>query len=94
MHGPPMRQILGWTEKDDTGRTFDVEASRERNVWSLKRRANRRDEWEPLPSPSVAQWEALVDLLQRKYTRRRCAWRDVEQALACLENARQQLPNT
>jgi hypothetical protein len=72
----------------------DVEACRDRNVWTIRRRANRREPWIPVETPTIAQWESLVDLLQRKYQRRRCAWGDVEGAQIFLDNARQQEPNT
>ncbi len=89
-----MRQTLGWMEKDENGHTVDVEATRDRNVWTLRRRATRRDEWDDIPQPTAAQWTTLLDLLERKYHRRRCAWRDVEQVQLCLAQALEQEPNT
>jgi hypothetical protein len=74
-----MRQKVGWTERDAEGVQWNVEASRNRNEWTFVRRAHRRDDWEALDPPSVADWEHLLGVLERKYQRRRCAWRDVEQ---------------
>lgn len=88
-----MRQTQGWTEKDEKGRKIEVEAFRERNKWSFAKRAGRREEWERLETPSVADWENLVDLLERKYQRRRCAYRDVERARDFLEQAKAKEPN-
>ncbi|MCC5850066.1 MAG: hypothetical protein JJU29_18420 [Verrucomicrobia bacterium] len=82
-----MRQIIGWTRDDDKGVSIDVEASRNRNQWTFRRRRNRRHEWETF-SPELVDWETLLDTLQRKYQRRRCAWRDVEQVQAFLDEAR------
>jgi len=83
-----MRQILGWSENDEEGRKRDVEASRSLNHWTFRYRYNRREEWVDVPQPPLAYWELLVDLLQRKYQRRRCAWHDVEEAKAFLAKAR------
>ena len=88
-----MRQKIGWTERDADGVQWKVEASRNRNEWTFVRRAHRRDDWEKIDRPSVESWEMLLDNLERKYQRRRCAWRDVEQVRDHLELAKQQEPN-
>lgn len=82
-----MRQVIGWMEKEDSGDTYDVEASRNRNQWTFRRRLNRRYDWETFDA-GVGDWERLLDTLKRKYQRRRCAWRDVEQVQAFLDRAR------
>ena len=82
-----MRQKVGWTEKDPERGKLDVEAARNRNEWTFTKRANRRESWEKI-DPRVADWENLLDVLERKYQRRRCAWRDVEQVQAELEQAK------
>jgi len=82
-----MRQKIGWTEKDPERGKLDVEAERNRNHWTFTKRANRRQEWETI-EPKVADWENLLDVLERKYQRRRCAWRDVEQVQQELEKAK------
>jgi hypothetical protein len=84
-----MRQVLGWTEKDEEGNKRDVEAARSLNQWTFRYRYNRMEEWVPVPNPPLAYWEELVDLLERKYHRRRCAWHDVEDAQAFLAKARE-----
>ncbi len=83
-----MRQILGWSEYDEEGRKRDVEASRSLNHWTFRYRYNRRDEWVPVAPAPILYWEQLVDLLERKYQRRRCAWHDVEDAREALAKAR------
>ena len=83
-----MRQVIGWTEKDPSGDTYDVEAARNRNQWTFRKRLNRRCDWETF-APGVGDWERLLDTLERKYQRRRCAWRDVEQVQAFLARARE-----
>jgi hypothetical protein len=88
-----MRQTLGWTDRDEAGKKWEIEAYRNRNHWEFTRRANRRMEWEVIEEPSVTDWENLLDLIERKYQRRRCAWRDVEQVQKELEQAKQNLPN-
>jgi hypothetical protein len=83
-----MRQILGWSEFDEEGRKRDVEAARSLNQWTFRYRYNRREEWAPVVPPPLVYWEQLVDLLERKYQRRRCAWHDVEDAREFLAKAR------
>lgn len=83
-----MRQTLGWTEKNSKGIKVEVEAFRERNHWTFTKRINRRHDWEPVETPTMADWEQLLDLLERKYQRRRCAWRDVVQVQEFLAEAK------
>ncbi|MDA7881430.1 hypothetical protein N9A94_03920 [Akkermansiaceae bacterium] len=42
--------------------------------WSLYTRAKEEDDWCRLDPPSTEDWEALRDVLWRKYQRGRCAW--------------------
>ena len=83
-----MRSILGWKEKDEDGRKWEVEASHERNHWTFTKRLNRRHDWETIEPPPLAYWEQLLDLLERKHQRRRCAWRDVEEVQNFLAEAK------
>lgn len=87
-----MRQKIGWTERDGNGVQWNVEASRHRNAWTFVRRSHRRDDWERIEIPSVDQWTQLLDTLERKYQRRRCAWRDVEQVQQYLQEAQNKEP--
>jgi hypothetical protein len=82
-----MRQKLGWKEKDPERGKLEVEAARERNQWTFTKRGHRTEDWETV-EPRVADWENLLDVLERKYQRRRCAWRDVEQVQQELEKAK------
>lgn len=83
-----MRQKLGWTEKDAERGKLDVEAARDRNQWIFTKRGHRTEDWETV-QPCVTDWENLLDVLERKYQRRRCAWRDVEQVQQELEKAKE-----
>lgn len=82
-----MRHSLGWTEKDPERGKLEVEAARERNHWTFTKRGHRSEDWETV-EPTVTDWENLLDVLERKYQRRRCAWRDVEQVQLELEKAK------
>ena len=42
--------------------------------FELYRKEGSDEEWEKLDPPSVADWEALRDVLWRKYQRKRCPW--------------------
>ncbi len=88
-----MRQQIGWTSRDEDGVKWDVQAHRNRNIWVFTRRAHRTEDWQPIDPPGVEDWENLLDVMQRKYQRRRCAWRDVEQVEHELEQAKLNQPN-
>jgi len=88
-----MRQKLGWAERDEDGRKLEVEAFRECNDWTFHKRGHRTEDWVKIDRPSVSDWERLLDLVERKYQRRRCAWRDVEQVKTFLEHAKTREPN-
>ena len=49
------------------------------------------DEWEPLPEPKLEHYEALRDVLWRKYQRKRLSWRFVEEMDTRLAEMRLQL---
>ena len=87
-----MRQTLGWKEMDEKGRKLEVDAYHERNHWTFAKRLNRRHDWETVEVPSVSDWEQLLDVLERKYQRRRCAWRDVEEVQNFLNEAKKREP--
>lgn len=87
-----MRHTLGWKEIDELGNKLEVEANRERNHWTFAKRKNRRYAWDAV-EPTVADWKELLDLLERKYQRRRCAWRDVEEVQGFLDEAAKREPN-
>ena len=84
-----MRDKVGWKVVTDEGVKRDIVASRTRNEWSFRYQEGRADEWHEIKKPTLEHWEALLDLLERKYQRRRCAWRDVEQVKDCLARARE-----
>jgi len=42
--------------------------------WSLYTRMKEDDDWNCLDPPSMEDWEALRDVLWRKYQRGRCSW--------------------
>lgn len=80
-----MRQVQGWHEITEDGTKREFEVSRNRNEWTFRYRDHRRDDWTEVRNPTVGMWEQLLDLMERKYQRRRCAWRDVEQVKDYLE---------
>lgn len=83
-----MREKLGWKEITEEGVKRDVVASRTRNTWTFRYREGRADDWHEIHPPGLEQFEQLLDLLERKYRRRRCAWKDVEQAKEMLAKAK------
>jgi len=74
-----MRRPLCWTEKLDDGvkREVRVSFSGGRRIrWQAKR--SDRLEWEYDFLPSTGDWDALLDLAERWYNRRRMPLPDLE----------------
>lgn len=76
-------EIFSWQDKDEFGDKVIYQATHFGGWWQLecapKLGRSQRDEAEFTPadfSPDI--WETLLDLLRRKYQRRRVAWSLVE----------------
>ncbi len=60
-----------WTTDDpDTGARRYVRAARFAGAWTFQQRLHRRDDWADLPAPARADWEELLDALERRLPRR------------------------
>lgn len=62
---------IKWTDTDPaTGQRRFVAADRFAGRWTFRTKASRRgDEWSPV-SPTRAEWETLLEALERRYWRR------------------------
>jgi hypothetical protein len=66
-----------WTEKDDEGRKREVRATKFGGAWSLQAKYADEENWTYYNPPSVEDLRTLLDLIQRKYRRRRASAEDV-----------------
>lgn len=60
-----------WREKTEEGETRLVTATRHGGKWSLRSRLKSEDEWTDFPTIELDDLETLLDVVSRKYQRRR-----------------------
>ncbi len=77
-----------WKEKTDEGARREVRAVRHGTKWRLQSRTEPAQEWTYHDQALVGDLETLLDLLQRKYSRRRASWDEVCEVEALLNEAR------
>lgn len=84
-------QTHEWHERDEDNRRLHFRACWDARKWHFFHTTNEMDEWEPLPEPTLEHYEALRDVLWRKYQRKRLSWRFVEEMDVRLGEMRLQL---
>lgn len=73
-----MHAKQGWTETLEDGSVREVRAFKHAGNWSLKSRVKGEPEWTRHNPPLKEDLQSLRDLLYRKYMRRRCSIKAVE----------------
>ena len=68
-----------WHGRDEEGRKRYVRASWDSREWHFVETFKDAPDWTPVAAPTLEDYEALRDVLWRKYQRRRVPWRFVEQ---------------
>jgi hypothetical protein len=66
-----------WQEVTDEGAKREVRATKFGGVWKIQSKLKGETVWTYYDEPSIADLEALHDVLFRKYQRRRAAYEDV-----------------
>ncbi|WP_009959248.1 hypothetical protein [Verrucomicrobium spinosum] len=84
-------QTHEWHERDEERRRLHFRACWDARNWHFFHTTNEMEEWEPLPEPKLEHYEALRDVLWRKYQRKRLPWRFVEEMDTRLAEMRLQL---
>jgi hypothetical protein len=72
----PPRTQHSWIERTDDG-AREFRATRFGGKWSLQSKLKSDDKWTYHEKPPVDILRALLDVLQRKYQRRRVSYDDV-----------------
>jgi hypothetical protein len=72
-----MRNQHVWTEKDDEGRKREVRVTKFGGAWRFQAKFNTEAEWTYYERPLVADVTTLLDIIRRKYQRRRASAEDV-----------------
>jgi hypothetical protein len=73
-----MRSQHIWTEKDEEGRKREVRATKFGGKWKLQSKTAGDLEWTYYDVPPKDDLLKLLDLIERKYRRRRASADDVE----------------
>jgi hypothetical protein len=61
---------IGWTRTNDEGIKLDVYARRIGDRWFFYSRARRYDCWKLMEDPPLVDWQALLNAVERRSTRR------------------------
>jgi hypothetical protein len=80
-----MHKRQGWKEVTPDGKSREVRATREGRNWRIQSRLKGVKEWTYHDPPLRDDLEHLLAMLQRKYRRRRCSEKEVEDVARLLE---------
>jgi len=83
-------QIHEWRERQEDGRVRIVKAAWDARVWNFSDTYKDLPDWTDIPNPSIADYEALRDVLFRKHQRNRVPLRFLEHVDALLATMRSQ----
>jgi len=64
------RGEISWKRRDPDGQRWEVYAHREGGRWAFYARQKRYDNWQRLDQPSLEDWLALLDGVERRIPRR------------------------
>jgi hypothetical protein len=73
-----MHQRHGWNERTEDGEKREVLAVKFGKEWTLQSKLRGEERWTYHRPPLRADLETLLDILRRKYQRRRASWEDVQ----------------
>jgi len=61
---------ISWRRSDEEGQKLQVYAHHVGKEWRFYVRERRFDEWQPVESPPLEDWLALLDAIRRRIPRR------------------------
>jgi hypothetical protein len=67
-----------WRSRDEEGVVHIIRAEWDSRQWHFRVTTKKDPEWHDVPQPTLEQYEALRDVLFRKYQRKRNSWSFVE----------------
>ena len=77
-------QVHEWHERTDDGRKRYIRAHWDSRQWRFTVLEPEAEDWMPVERPSVEDWQALRDVLWRKYQRKRIPYKFIERVDAML----------
>jgi hypothetical protein len=81
-------QVHEWRERNEEGRVRIVRAGWDGRRWNFTDTFKDAPDWNTLTNPPLEDYEALRDVLWRKYQRKRLPWRFIEDLDKFLEKFR------
>lgn len=83
-----MRSCHEWTIRDEDGIKREIRVIKEAGLWRFQSKRDDAAMWtyydNKKTKPSAADVESLIEVLERKYRRRRAAYSDIELAKSML----------
>lgn len=64
-----IKSEISWRRLDAEGARIEVYARRFGGRWQFHHRPGRNDVWRPIPEPSLEDWFALLEALERRVPR-------------------------
>lgn len=83
-------QCHEWRDRDEEGQTVIYRAEWDSRKWSFKFTGKKDPEWYDVEKPTLEQYEALRDVMWRKYQRKRLNFKFIEDIDKILQNLRTQ----
>ena len=81
------RGEIQWKGTFEDGRQRQARANRTGDQWAFYEREKRFDPWRPLADPSLEDWLALLDGVERRVARRRFTEEDVRRIRTLIRHA-------
>ena len=76
-NGKRMHNQHAWTERTPEGEKREVRAVKFGKQWKLQSKLRGAETWTYYDPAETADLETLLEILRRKYQRRRASWEDV-----------------
>ena len=73
-----MHRRQGWKEVMADGRKREIRATRQGRTWRIQSRIRGDEEWTDHDPPPHDDLQRLLELLKRKYRRRRASLREIQ----------------
>ncbi|MDP0492555.1 MAG: hypothetical protein Q7Q71_16030 [Verrucomicrobiota bacterium JB023] len=78
-----------WRDRDEEGLIF-FKATHHGGRWTLESQRKGDEEWTTHDPIKREEWEAMRDVLFRKYQRKRCPWKLIENIDKVLEKMKEE----
>lgn len=81
------RGEISWKTRTPEGERREVRVQRTGRRWDFSSRTRRFERWQPVPDPSLEDWERLLDGLERRRVRRLCRPEEIAEVRRLIQAA-------